>query len=188
MSQAPVTFICGMRGSGKTTRAKRETVSAPRLFVYDPMSEYTHGVVTYDIRSFCDYPSDILPRFRLIHRPVDDETDGPLFLRMVLAVGNCTVVLEEADTLCNPRFTPPEMKELLRRGRHYNITVFAVSRNPSEVSRDVTRQSSRAIIYSLHEPNDLDYFRSFGIAPERITSLKQWESIEHLFGFPEKQK
>ena len=193
MAQASITFVCGKRGSGKTERVKREIAGLSRLIVWDPMSEYDaipkgpglascSGVVTQSLGDFLDYPFESVDRFRVIHRPVEDELEAEFFLRMVLARGviPCTVVLEEADTLCNPRYTSVEMKTLIRRGRHYGVSVLAVSRNPAEISRDITRACNRFIIYSMHEPNDLKYFASFGVPSERLPTLPKFEALDHL--------
>ena len=184
---APSQVVCifGRRGWGKTTRAKAEVKGCLRLLIWDPLGEYGKedcpAAVIHDLPSFMDYPLESLSAFRVSYRPIEDAEEIEWFLRVAHAIGNLTLLLEEVDTVCSPSFTPFDLKRVLRRGRHRGISVIGVSRNPAEVSRDLTRACERLILYGMHEPRDLEYFRSFGVNASALTTLDKFQPYQHTF-------
>lgn len=176
--------IFGVRGSGKTTLVKSLSRNSSRVLIYDPLEEYD-AEKFYSVQSLGDALKDVTPRtrFRFSFVPTaGKEEDGDFLAAYARAVGDCTVVYEEIDLLCSPHYLPDNLSDSIRRGRHYNVSLIAVSRSPAEVSRLLTSQAHQFYIFRFSEPRQIDYFRArFGDeTAEKILLLNEHRYIRKI--------
>lgn len=164
-------FIAGNSGSGKTTYAETLYISRfPRRIILDQTGEW-YGrcdVYTSTLGNFVDTLRRIAPRKRwtvsydlsddcfpeLVHWlvPVPNLSESPASI-----VGGCVLLVDEVD-LVAPFGPPPEyIRSLYRRSRHCGLSVVSLTQAPSNVCKEVTRQSQHRIALFLDEPADIAY-------------------------------
>ena len=168
--QREVVLIFGQTGSGKTWKAKEILGRLPRALVIEagfgefPVHEsfwnFEDLVLRLDEwRAFSDLsnfparpPRSYVP-FRFSWSPLGHE--HPLVFDCAKALGNCTLVLDEADRFGDSRFLP-EYDEIITRGRHYRISIVAVALHPSKLPKDLRRQCTSLISYRQIDPDDVE--------------------------------
>lgn len=126
-------LICGVTMSGKTTLARviSRAVSAKgqKVVVYDPMGTDTAGggwgegaVIFDEIEPFLQYLES-------------DEC------------GAAHVFVDEADLVFS--LDQKENHWLLRRGRHYGLTIYCITQRPVLVAPSVRSMCARAYVFRL---------------------------------------
>lgn len=119
---------------------------------------------------------DTRPHFRLICRfQVDEDIDR--FFDFVFTTGNCLLVLEEVDWLCNSRSIHPGLENIIKYGRHKKIDMIAVSRRPAEISRLLSSQADEVISFQQTEPRDLQYLAERGFDREKLMQLQKYNHL-----------
>ena len=155
--------------------------SLPRCLIYDSLGEYQVDRRIYDLPELCDFfiDDERSPKFfRIAYDTHLVQEHFPDFCRLVLARGNIHLIIEELDLFSSPYNTDPEFLKLLKYGRHYGVQIIGVSRRPAEVSRAFTSAATRYIIFTQHEPRDLQYFRSIiGKTADQINTLPKYHHL-----------
>ena len=169
-------FITGNSGSGKTTLAHRLYLSKmPRVLILDMTGEWEGKVdaMTYDV-SECVQTIRNLARLRgrwtvslalnpdELHAlvawlvPVPNVKASP-----VLAVGGMALLVDEVDLLAPPGTASEPIRTLYRRSRHVGLTVVSTTQRPANVAREVSAQSTHAVVLTLNENRDVEYVTKF---------------------------
>lgn len=177
--QNRIVFIFGRKGQGKSRFAKEIAKKAMRegrvVLVFDGNGEFAPG---------SPRASDVIPKLRRFPMRGANEREGGLedylaevvrkgktfsasieapawqfdaFCRFAKRAGNCLVIVDEVDLYCSPSYASDALKDLLRRGRHYGVDQVYLTRAPSELHRDITRQADGEVYFSLSETLDLDW-------------------------------
>lgn len=87
--------------------------------------------------------------------PGTDPADNERPFAVALSAGNCALILEEAD-----RFdlaSSEHYRECVYRGRHYGVSIVALSLTPKDLPTDLRRQATRIISFRQVMPADLDW-------------------------------
>lgn len=168
MRQNSVTVILGKKGSGKSTQAKKLWAEASRRVCLDRNWEYDGGVVVRDFASFVAYVSERGREkfFSVIVRTRDDEERDKILEFFTAAddpeqapLPGTLVVVEEADTVWGPMGKHRGFSDLVNVGRHFQVSLVAISRRPRRLNRDVTANADELIIGRMQEPADREYLR-----------------------------
>lgn len=177
--QREVVLVLGKTGSGKTTWARKFIETKQRVIILDA--------------GFGDYPAqetetlDALMDqveardkngsgfFRLSYTP--RLAEPPIIIDLARVVRKCWLVLEEADRLDDPRQCA-EYDEAISRGRHYELSLLAISLYPFKLPADLRRQATRIICYRMHEPRDIDYL--YDIIGDDVSKLPNLEPFHFL--------
>ncbi len=177
--QREVVLVLGKTGSGKTTWTRRYLESLTRAIILDA--------------GFGDYPveesqsleelvntADRLNAggrgfYRLSYTPRMGES--PIVMDLSRVLQNTWLIIEEADRMDDPRINP-EYDEIISRGRHYGVSILAVSLYPFKLPADLRRQATRIICYRMHEPRDLDYLDD--IIGEDVAKLPDLQPFHYL--------
>jgi len=174
VSDAPIRFVCGIRGRGKTCKARELVKAAPRLLACDPMAEYDALALEFaDFREYLDtYHTRDRYRVALVE-PGWEEWFTALAWETAQDKRGLTVVLEEADMIARPGAESESFRHLCARGRHFNIDLVICSRRPAEVSRLATAMAAEFYVFQTQEPADLKYLASMigGDAAELVPQL-----------------
>lgn len=102
-----------------------------------------------------------------------------LFNRVAWAVENCMIVWEEVDNFIGPGKLPPWAFRLVNEGRHRGVRIIATARRPARVSRDLTANASRLIVFRTTEPVDLKYLREYvGAEAEVLPGLPDHHALD----------
>lgn len=173
----------GKGGSGKTTLALSHTWRFERVIVCDPNGEGAHtedAVVIDDRAQLVEAVNDPGP-WRVCWRFGGTGFDEGFewVNRVAWARGDLCLVWDEAD-----QFTrwglPPTAFRIWNNGRHRRLRVFACSRRPARVPRDLTANLSRACIFKTQEPNDLKFIRDFTAGREAEGMVRELEPFHAL--------
>ena len=159
-----MTCIAGFRGTGKTTLAKYlASLCEPRLLIYDPLGQYD----TFD------------DKYRFVP-PVDNRATFESVCRKVIAQGNMTFVIEEAEKyIGQSKGLGPDATELINRGRNWGIGVFAVTRRVQRINKDFFDLCNHCIFFRCGFTSR-QYFKDifYDDGPIHcIRDLKQWEFL-----------
>lgn len=177
--QREVVLVLGKTGSGKTTWTRKYIETLNRVIILDA------GFGDYPVEE-CNSMDELINLaekrnadghgfFRLSYTPRSGEAGVILDLARVLR--NTWVIIEEADRLDDPRIHP-EYDEIISRGRHYGVSILAVSLYPFKLPADLRRQATRLICYRMHEPRDLDYLSD--IIGDDVSKLPDLEPFHFL--------
>jgi hypothetical protein len=184
--QAEISAIYGQRGSGKTTKTQGLVAGKPRLLVYDTLGhDYANGLVCEDRWTFERvWAKTYRGRFRLVYRPRDPQGEFPDICKLVMACGDMAFVTEETDLFfqnskCDPAFT-----DVIVRGRHEAVELFAVTQCPTGFGPLLRSQAHNWYIFRTREPQHVDYLRKrcAGLDPAHIVGLAQFEYVHYIDG------
>lgn len=190
MKSSQVVTVMGQRGSGKSSYIKAVIPSFSRVLVWDPMSEYNDP--RFDrIEDLGDLYEYLAKRkdsfFQVVFSPESDS----LFDRVVkvfpesieeynsnFAISGAMFVIEEVDIQANPRCISEGLSKLVRRGRHYEISLMFTTRRPAEMNRILDTQSNKFVCFKMIGANEYNYMRS--IMGEVAGDLKSLEPLEFI--------
>ena len=154
-----VILILGQTGSGKSFLTAKIRQKAKRLLTLDPKGEYS-GQVFYDFVTLATFISDknlwdkgnfnAVARFR-------SQIDERSFFRMANTMSNFLLCIDEAEIYLDPRKSDEHFMEMVRYGRHQNISILAVARRIPEISIDFRAMATNIISFKQIEPGDLKH-------------------------------
>ena len=154
---------------GKTSLARILSRDYKRLMIIDPLSEYADTVFTPTAYDALIYLKNN-PNFRI---STEDNDDLDNFLKLVWSTENLCLHIEEIDMFADSRVMPFDLGNIIKRGRHRNISLICTSRRPAEVNRLLTSQASDIYIFNTTEPKDCQYIESY-------TSSELKDTIQNL--------
>lgn len=184
-------FIAGTSESGKTTRMMRDVlVRVPRLILLDQTGEWNgrpavNGGRLADAESIGELFAVMrelakYDRWQIV-AVIDEEELEELRQRLMprgrlrqgpaVKLGGITLALDEVDMIIGPGASP--LRDLWRRGRHAGLSIASGSQKLSDVSKQITSQSSVIAIMALHEVNDVQYLRSL-MGAELADEALEW--------------
>jgi len=166
-----ILVILGHKGSGKSQLARAFIAEQPRSVCIDTLGEYG-GVIIDNPHDLADYleQAKALPYYRVSYRDAGQHQIAPeQVFKMLHALRDCWLVLEEADKWFGPNRSADEVKWFLKYGRHNNVSVLLVTRRAAEQGPMGTSQADTIVSFHMHEPRDLDWVRSVGGDEARAT-------------------
>jgi hypothetical protein len=113
--------------------------------------------------------------FRVSYTPLIFEI--PCIFDLARVIRNMSLVLEECDRFDDPRFFQ-EYDEIISRGRHYGVSIIAISLYPSKIPAMLRRQATRLISFRQHEPADIQYIGE--VVGEHALQLPDLEDFSYL--------
>jgi hypothetical protein len=171
--------IAGRKGSGKSTVARLIMERAPRLFVFDTVSDHRWVPNTFDDLNTADqflawaegqefFAGRYIPESNL-------EQDFEKCSDLVWDQGDLLFGVEEMPMLCSPSYLPPAFDRIIRLGRHRKISVLWTAQRMSEVARRLTAATDVFILFAHTEPRDLDAIadRAGNAIAEKVANLGQ---------------
>lgn len=164
-----IILVLGMKGSGKTYFVKTKLLPRiKRYVVIDILDEYAG----YCVRDFPEFlEADRSGRSRIVCKFTDD-LDVTYALLYLWERGEITVVLEEVDQQAASFSINPALEQLIKYGRHRNLSIIGVTRRPFEITALLRSQADSVVTFRQGEPRDLVFLReAFGGDPGTISSL-----------------
>lgn len=157
------TLILGMSRSGKSVLGNMIVAHYPRAVVVDIMGEYTgHDTVRSIpqlIQKLLKVKNDssffIVYQFGLSEKNKLETFD--LICKTIFYFKNVHLNIEEVDKYCTTHEMPEWFENILRRGRHNNISVTMSTQSPSNLNKMCVKQTDHIFIGMLKEKNDLRY-------------------------------
>lgn len=169
-------FVCGQKGSGKTTLIRRLIALLPNelIVIIDskpdwsdlkPMLAKTDKPKKLDMRLLWTLNSKEAKGVYVYQTPFDipayaDANVEKLiywaikrFDRLKRKVG-CTIVVDELGDFSKGSYTTPAMSKLIRQGRSKKVRTILGSQRPSGIPQIAIDQSQRYCIFMLMNKND----------------------------------
>jgi len=173
IDSAPVVGLWGMRGSGKTTRARQLVSHARRVVVFDPLAEWC----TFPGWTAATGPGEVLALlkrrwrlgWRIAMRPtVADPAQLPAELHRLACLlwdaqrpyPDCPAIVLVVDelNLSYPAHRLPAglygIGRLVLQGRHRGVAVVGISQRPALVSLDFRGNCLGHYVHALGAPQD----------------------------------
>jgi len=182
-----IILILGMKGSGKSTKAREVIREHRRKIWIDPMFEHSDGVIVENFNDLVKYVEPLRhTSYSVILRTTTDGEAEKLITLLTRGqpgqslLPGATVMIDELDKLCSPTSVPEGIRRLANYGRHFGVNVIGVSRRPKSIARDFTANADRIIIGKIQEPSDLKYIEEFTnhAFVERAAVLDNFEFVE----------
>jgi len=171
--------IFGGSGSGKSYRCNQLIKKDKRLIVWDSMEEYDGLVIDGDIMKALKIMK-LRKQFKIAFRPSFKymEKSFDQFCRMVYAIGNVRVVVEELNEVTKPSYAPPAWKGLCSRGRHRGLRVIGLSQRPASVDKDFIGNASEIYAGVLnYDPDWKSLASKFGKDAVKLATLPKREQL-----------
>lgn len=179
--QREITVIFGRTGSGKTTKVKELIKDIDRLIIIDTLNEYNEGLIFYNIKDFAQYFLDnpnqktfkIICRFHNQDLQKDNEETFNTLFDLVFHISNLTLVIEEAEIYISPNARKTIFNNLVKYGRHKNISLIAVARRVTELSNELKAQMNYCYSSNQILSKDISYLKDLGFT--KIDKLEKYE-------------
>jgi ABC-type dipeptide/oligopeptide/nickel transport system ATPase component len=161
--------ILGMSGCGKTYLAQELAKKFPRKIIIDPMDEFSGDAIYYDFKNFGIKLKEIIEKkiekYTLVFRfRPEAENQIEIFnqiCRLIFNLGNCALLVDEAQDFCSPHKIPTWFRAILMKGRHQGISGIFITQRPSQLNKAIFSQSAHIFIGQLHEKNDINHVTDF---------------------------
>lgn len=154
-TQRDVVLIVGRSGSGKSRLAAALTRSHDRLLVQGYAEDFPGIVLAKTLDDFFDRIEG--EKFRVHYEPSAEE-EGVVFLAAAL-LKNCTVLIDEADLLPNPKYAS-YYSHAITRGRHDGTHLYLATVRPYGMPPEIVGQCTHLYSFRMHLPRDLDYIKN----------------------------
>ena len=185
--QPDLRLYLGKSHSGKTTLALHQARTARRLLVHDPVGDDRWGLqwtVTSDRAELLDtlaQPGAVRCAWRGAFTANSERERLAAFEwanRCAWACGNLTILWDELDTFTE-RGLPPVAYRIVNAGRHRALAVYACSRRPFRVPRDVSANAGRIICFRMTEPRDVQYLEAIaGDVARQVPQLWRFHALD----------
>lgn len=177
-----IILVLGKGGCGKTLWTRRHLAAQTRYLVTEwDQHEYRGVLITHRAALLAYLERFGHASFRICYDRVED---FPALCVYAQSLRNLTLVIEEADRpgLCGAP-VDVELMELIARGRHYGVSLVAVSGRPTNLAVDLRARATRVIAFAQTEPDVLTWLRqSCGFDPSAIRALHPLEYYEWNLG------
>ena len=152
-----VIVVFGKRGKGKST-CIRWLISENMhrtFFVYDAFDEYDiPGAMYYtSIDQFLRTP--VLGHVHVFRGEIEPNK----FFELTMHFENIVIVFDEVDLACHAGYIGTHLYRVVNYGRHNGNLLICGARRPADISRNITSNAWRIIIFNLTEDRDLMYIR-----------------------------
>ena len=158
-------LLVGRSGCGKSSLGKKLSGVFHRLVVFDSLNEYPKTEKNIEIHSISQFISVIREisqskpdKFNLIIK-IDTSKENlleevNLYFKILYELGDCFIVIEEAQDFCTPYNIPPFLKKCMTSGRHKNLGFIFTTQRPAFLNKTVLSQSTHIFIGNLIDKND----------------------------------
>lgn len=175
--------IFGMKGSGKSFLTKEIVQEYPRVIAIDNIGEYPLEVSQgFEASVKRIVQASRQSTFRIAVRTESVEKDLEI-IKLVGTMQSLLLVVEETSKYVNAVWMPEPIENLIRYGRHRDISQIYLARRPSEIARDLTANADFIATFRAQEPRDIAYLRSFmGERAYDVPRLGEYEMAVHISG------
>ena len=179
-SKSKIYIILGIKGTGKTYFVKTSLIHELQkpIFILDPLFEYPGELLNFkEFISLCKNKNFKKNIYNLMF---ENDYEELKFFELIFYVGNCSIIIEEADIYQSPQWIEPEISNLIKRGRHKNISLVFITRRPRELNRIVSSQADIIYTFQQREPGDLEWLKKWAgnVDIQKIQNLKVGEYIK----------
>ena len=148
--------------------------------MFDPLNEYFDGLVVRSFEEFTRYFMKPHDEFCVICRYQYSSLETvslayELTAKAVWEIGDCLLVLEEAEQFLDSQNRESFLNYLISFGRHRKISLIGIGRRPVELAIRLRAAFTSIVSFKQTEPNDIRYLEALGFNAEEVTSLELYE-------------
>lgn len=194
-----IEIALGQRGFGKTFLASKRVKEFDRVILVDPLAElpsfeqWRAGVEDLKDAPLLDsnwidsfYDSDIStgegdrgtqsvtgPFYLAIPVNWDDPIESiEIASEIAITLGDCLIVIDEADLRLGANVNPPMFSKLLHTSRHWGVSVFVTARRASGLPTLIRAVATQIHVFRTVLPLDRKYLREeTGTEPPGLNRL-----------------
>jgi len=150
-----VTFVCGARGSGKSSWLKQYARGFGRVLVWDPMREYGEALGVEAVGA----PSDLVALRHadpvLVFAPEFVSTAAfDFFCHVAWSRRAGLVIADELAAVTHAGKASGWWGRLIREGRHRGIEIAGATQRPAEIDKTIIGNATRAVVFRLQRRAD----------------------------------
>lgn len=151
-------FITGKTRSGKSVFAESLLNLYPRLVFHD--RKFEHGYLARQGYTILNNPKELVKalksgRKRILYQPTDPSTeDFDIVCDLVYTIGNCCLVVDEAQSLCSSNKIPFCYSEILRLGATRNVGCISITQRPKGIYNTIISEAEFIIVFRLNIEDD----------------------------------
>jgi len=179
----------GATGCGKSHEVKARLLERadPRLITIDPDGEYAAIAPVYLSLSSLTRSTAESSTFRVGFIPSDDRDTGIEQFNFLCRLaweraqqhGSVCFAVDELADFTEPNAAPRYWRRLVRRGRKYGVSVFAISQRPADVDKTIFSNASMIRTGRLNRANDqVELARSLNVPLAQVAALSGFDFIE----------
>ena len=192
--EAQFVAILGSTGCGKTTELNKRLAQKKRnrTFIWSPKERFDNYAALYAGSVIVRTASDVLTvlkkagkrgTFHLVFQPtLDQKKDTALFdvvCKMLLAVGNLTLVVDELHSVTSPTNAPHGWRKINFMGRGYGVHVFGLSQRPASCDKAFMGSLSAIHVGRLpHPPDQKAVAEIIGCDRAEVAALTGYQAIQ----------
>ncbi len=188
-----ITGVFGITGSGKTKWLEKAFLYSDRSLVIENGNEEFIDIADFSCYSQQELANNMINRgkFKIIYISNENDIDG---LDEMLEVAKAytqnirnrfkislplSIFIDEAQNYSSPWKTSQILRKSIMQSRHFDFSIFYSTQRPSQISRSLTSQSKRFIIFKIAELSDIKFFYGFiGKETKRIADLKLYHFLD----------
>jgi hypothetical protein len=181
-------LVAGSRGSGKSGWTIQQTAGAQRLLVWDTVGEWSRTGLVAPVKSYTSIHELVRADaaqpgpFRIGYTGPITEEHFEVFCRLAMVwmkTAPGTLVVEELADVTSPGKAPAGWGELIRKGRHYGGSIYALTQRPAESDKTIAGNADIIHTGRLSFPRDRKTMAEYLDVPvEQITDLQSLHWIE----------
>lgn len=152
----------GKAGTGKSTKLRQLAQPCRRLLVADADGTWDAGPGEIEVEGAPALFALVAPiaaapkplPFRIVYR---DQAERMKWAapRVVFALRNCTLLVDELAWLCTPSYAPPPLAQLVQFGRIRRINILYTTRQPQEIFNPFLSEANRLYFFRIERGNGL---------------------------------
>ena len=186
--------VFGTRGSGKTEWIRHYIVQIPRVIILENGNEEYNDICELKAYSKEDLAASLLDRgkFKILYTNTDVSDMEALDEMCELAQAYTKditnrfkvslpvlLVIDEAQNYTSAWKISKMFRKSIMLSRHLDFNIVYSTQRPSQISRNLTSQSNRFIIYNLVENTDVKFFYAFlGANASLIPTLRKYHYLD----------
>ena len=98
---------------------------------------------------------------------------------MARHIGDCIYICEEFHLFCNYQHISPALDQLIRFGRHWNVSLIGISQRLVDYPKILTSMIDLLVMFKTTETRDLDALRKLSYVGEsgvqKLLQLPQYQ-------------
>lgn len=183
--------LIGRSGCGKSSLGKFIQKFFPRKFIIDSLDEYpSHETDIHNFEEFIAFMK-IAPELKSFTRVIKfhaGETNRKMifehYMKGFYYLGNCLIVIEEAQDYCSPHDIGHWFKLCMTSGRHKNLSFIFTTQRPALINGTVLSQSTH--IFAGNLLNKYDNATMAGLMDRDRKEFSKLKNFEFFWFCPQR--